>query len=138
MAYNDPKDHVMTRVTAAVLRKGGLILIARRKAGLSSGGLWEFPGGTVEPGETPERGLARELKEEFDIEARIGGLAATGRGTLPSGPFELLAYEVEHLGGEFRLRSHDEIRWVRLEDLAGYDLPAADREVAERLLGMGP
>lgn len=128
----------MTTVTAAILRKGGLVLIARRKAGISSGGRWEFPGGKVEPDETPERGLARELKEEFDIEARVGTLAATGRGVLSGGPFELLAYEVEHLAGEFRLLAHDEIRWVRPEDLSGYDLPAADREVAERLSRTAP
>jgi len=128
----------MTTVTAALLRRADRILIARRKPGLSDGGLWEFPGGKVEPGETPEMGLARELKEEFDIEARVGPLAATGRGVIDGGPFELLAFEVEHLGGEFRLRSHDEIRWIRPGDLVGYDLPAADREIVFQLLRTFP
>ncbi|MCJ7589101.1 MAG: (deoxy)nucleoside triphosphate pyrophosphohydrolase [Candidatus Aminicenantes bacterium] len=124
----------MTRVTAAIIKKGGKVLIARRKPSISSAGLWEFPGGKIEPNETPERCLERELKEEFDIKARAGRLAATGRGVLKEGPFELLAFEVEHLSGEFRLHSHDEIRWVLPEDLAGYELPPADREIVAELL----
>jgi len=124
----------MTRVTAAIIKKGGKVLIARRKPGISNQGLWEFPGGKVELDETPERCLERELKEELDIKARAGRLAATGRGVLKEGPFELLAFEVEHLSGEFRLHSHDEIRWVLIEDLAGYELPPADREIVAELL----
>jgi 8-oxo-dGTP diphosphatase len=124
----------MIRVTAAIFRKDGKVLIARRKPGISSPELWEFPGGKVEPEETPERCLERELKEEFDIKARAGRLAATGRGVIREGPFELLAFEVEHLSGEFRLHSHDEIRWVMPEDLAGYELPPADREIVAELL----
>jgi 8-oxo-dGTP diphosphatase len=124
----------MTRVTAAIFWKDGRVLLARRKPGISSQGLWEFPGGKIEPNETPERCLERELKEEFDIKARAGRLAATGRGVLKEGPFELLAFEVEHLSGEFRLHSHDEIRWVLPEDLAGYELPPADREIVAELL----
>ena len=124
----------MTRVTAAIIKKGGKVLIARRKPGISNQGLWEFPGGKVELDETPERCLERELKEELDIKARAGRLAATGRGVLNEGPFELLAFEVEHLSGEFRLHSHDEIRWVLPEDLAGYELPPADREIVAELL----
>jgi 8-oxo-dGTP diphosphatase len=128
----------MILVTAAVLRWEDRVLIARRKEGISGAGLWEFPGGKVEPGETPEHGLARELKEEFEIETRVGRLAATGRGVLADGPFELLAFEVEHLDGEFKPSSHDEIRWVRLGELAGYELPGADREVVSQLLRAAP
>lgn len=124
----------MMQVTAALFRKNGMILIARRKSGISSAGLWEFPGGKVEPGETPATCLERELREEFDIEVRVGPLAATGRGVFREGPFELLAFEVEHRTGEFKLHSHDEIRWVRPEDLWRFDLAEADREIISRLL----
>jgi 8-oxo-dGTP diphosphatase len=137
MAYNGPKDDPMLLVTAALIRRKDTILIARRKPGTSSAGLWEFPGGKVEPGESPAGGLARELREEFEIGVRVGRLAATGRGLLAEGPFELLAFEVEHLDGEFKLTSHDEVRWVRPEDLAGFELPDADREVVAQILERG-
>lgn len=58
-------------VTAAILFRDSKVLIAKRKGGKHLGGKWEFPGGKVEPGETPEECLARELEEEFDIKARI-------------------------------------------------------------------
>ena len=57
------------QVTAAVIEKGDKILIAKRRLGRTLGGKWEFPGGKIEPGETPEECLKRELKEEFDVEA---------------------------------------------------------------------
>jgi 8-oxo-dGTP diphosphatase len=63
-----------TRVTAAILRKEGKILIAKRQSGDAFEGKWEFPGGKIEEGETPEQCLRRELFEEFGIDASIGNL----------------------------------------------------------------
>jgi len=62
------------RVVAAVIRRGGRILVTRRPAGGPLGGLWEFPGGKVEPGEEEAEALARELREELGCEARVGEL----------------------------------------------------------------
>jgi 8-oxo-dGTP diphosphatase len=128
----------VVRVTAALIRNDRKLLIARRKPGSAGAGLWEFPGGKIEPGETAEACLERELREEFDIEARVGRLAASGRGVLGAEPFVLLAFEVERWTGEIKLRAHDEIRWVRLEELAGYPLPEADRQVVSRLMRPTP
>jgi 8-oxo-dGTP diphosphatase len=61
----------MVRVTAAVIEREGQVLIARRGEGRALAGKWEFPGGKIEPGETPEQCLVREVREEFGIEAEI-------------------------------------------------------------------
>lgn len=62
----------MKQVTAAVIEKDGRVLIAQRKTGDALAGKWEFPGGKLEPGETPEACLRRELREEFGVETEIG------------------------------------------------------------------
>jgi 8-oxo-dGTP diphosphatase len=71
----------MKNVTAAILIEGGKILIARRKADDHLAFKWEFPGGKVEPGEIPEECLKREMKEEFNVEVRVGNFGASGART---------------------------------------------------------
>ena len=124
----------MIRVTAAVLRKDGLILIARRKKGKHMGNKWEFPGGKIDPGETPEECLARELDEEFSIRARIGQFLLSTRFQNDEVNLELLAYEAEHLSGDFQLHEHEEIRWVLPEEAVQFDLADSDRTIALELI----
>ena len=119
------------KVLAAVIENGGRILIARRKSTDRFGGQWEFPGGKLEPGETPEQCLERELREEFGIASRIGRRLGSAKADSPEFAIRLDAYEAFHLGGEFELREHNEIRWVAPSEIAGYDLTEPDR----RLLG---
>jgi 8-oxo-dGTP pyrophosphatase MutT (NUDIX family) len=71
-----PKGHAMQNVTAAVIYNNGKVLLTRRAPGEKHAGWWEFPGGKIEEGETPEQCLARELTEELGIETVIGRLAA--------------------------------------------------------------
>ena len=63
-------------VAAAILRKKGRILIARRASHVAHGGMWELPGGKIESGESPEQGLRREIYEELGVSVEVGGLAA--------------------------------------------------------------
>jgi 8-oxo-dGTP diphosphatase len=125
------------RVTAAIIEEAGRVFVARRGPGRHLSGKWEFPGGKVEPGETPERALERELAEELGIACEVGEFlcAAVYEETEPG--LELLAYRVRRGQGAIELREHVEVRWVRPEDLAGMDLPQSDRLVAERLYGTG-
>jgi mutator protein MutT len=123
-------------VAAAVIEEKGAILIGRRKGGRFAG-LWEFPGGKVEPGETPEECLKRELREELDVEAEIGGLFLSVRHVYSHAPVELLVYRARIVAGEPSLHDHDELRWVRPEDLSSYEFPAADLPVVLRLAGDG-
>jgi 8-oxo-dGTP diphosphatase len=118
----------LTRVAAAVLtRADGAVLIARRRPGGPHGGLWEFPGGKVEPGETPEQCLARELREELGVEAAVGPFLAAGS----DGVIELLGYRARILAGEPALSDHDALAWVAPADLARFPMPPADGPIAE-------
>lgn len=122
----------MQVVTAAVLERDGLILLARRKTGRSAG-KWEFPGGKLEPGETPEACLRRELAEEFGIVAEVGALvgeAAIDAG--PSGP-RLRAYRVRWLAGDLVPQDHDQVAWAAPAALLAYDLLPADVVIARQL-----
>jgi 8-oxo-dGTP diphosphatase len=124
------------KVTAAIIEKDGRILIAKRKGGRFAG-RWEFPGGKLEPGETPERCLERELAEELGIEARVGAHFLSTRHIYSHMAIELITYRVEVLSGEFSLRDHSEIRWVLPGNLGEYDFPEADEAVIERLMKEG-
>tara|TARA_B100000959_G_C14582793_1_gene460649 strand:+ start:122 stop:586 length:465 start_codon:yes stop_codon:yes gene_type:complete len=115
------------RVTAAIIEKEGKILIAKRKAGDDLfAGLWEFPGGKIEEGETPEECIARELKEELDIEVKVGKLISSNKHKYPHGIFELLAYRIKHISGAMILNDHDEIKWVTVDEMSNFEFPPAD------------
>jgi 8-oxo-dGTP diphosphatase len=120
------------RVTAALLVRDGKVLIALRKAGKHMGRKWEFPGGKVQPGETPEECLARELAEELAIEARIGQLAGTARYANGDVDLEILLYRAEYLAGTFSLHDHEALAWVEPGELESYDLADSDRELARQ------
>ena len=122
------------QVTAAVIEKDGKILIARRRKGRTLGGRWEFPGGKIEPGETAEACLKRELKEEFEIESEIGKFIIANQFRYCLVPIELLAYRVKHLSGEFKVNEHEEIRWVLPSELSSYDFMPADDPIVKILL----
>lgn len=124
----------MKRVAAAVIEKDGLVLIARRKSGDALAGKWEFPGGKLEPGETPEACLRRELREEFGVETEIGGFVCSNEFEYEHFHIELLVYRASHVSGEFRLRDHAAIAWVAPADLLKYDLAGADIPAAKALL----
>lgn len=127
------KDEIV-KVTAAIIKKDNKILIAKRKEGHLAN-KWEFPGGKLEPNETPEDCLKRELKEEFGIETDIGKYLTKSAYEYPHIKIELIAYEVSYIRGEFKLNDHKEIKWVEIEDLSTYDFPPADILIVNKLLG---
>lgn len=122
------------QVAAAVIEKDSKVLIARRRKKDTLGGLWEFPGGKVEPGETTEECLKRELKEEFDIETKVGELLSSTIFRYFFIPIELLAYRVKYVSGDFKVNEHDEMKWVLPEDFKNYDLVNADKPIAKAIL----
>lgn len=125
-------------VVAAVIEKEGHILIARRKQGKMHSGKWEFPGGTLEEGETPEQCLKRELLEELTLITEVGNLICTSEYSYtPDWDIRLMVYQTTIISGSFNLTAHDEIRWVRPADLSGYDFPEADRPVVDILVRKG-
>ncbi len=124
----------MRQVTAAIIEKDGKILIAQRKRGDALAGKWEFPGGKLEPGETPEQCLRRELMEELGIDSKIGRFVCSSKFEYKHLPIELLAYMAVHLSGEFKLNDHDRIEWVIPGDLKKYDFASADIPVVNVLM----
>lgn len=125
----------MQKVTAAVIEKDGAVLIARRKKTDRFGSVWEFPGGKLEPGEIPEDGLRRELKEELGLETSVGPFLGGFPYVSAHLDIELLAFQVTILGGEIVLNDHDEIRWVRTAGLENFDFAKPDLPLVELLLG---
>ena len=128
----------MKRVTAAVIEREGKVLLARRSRSGSAAGKWEFPGGSIEPGETPEQCLARELREELGIESRVGEFIASSRVSFGKSSLELLAYRVLSFSGDVRTVVHDEVRWVAPKDVSSFDLAEADRLLLPKVFSLGP
>jgi len=124
----------MVRVVAAVVLRDGLIMAARRGSGVRMAGKWEFPGGKVEPGEDDQTALARELMEELAIVVSVGECMGENVHTEERGPFCLVAYRVEILSGEPVLTDHDEVRWLRPQELSTLDWAPADLPFVDALI----
>ena len=120
-------------VAAAIIISNGKVLLARRKQGDSHQGFWEFPGGAVEPGETLEECLARELMEELGVAAVIGEEIARNAHRSSRGAMDLVALRARVASEEFRLTAHDAIEWADPRDLGHYRLAPADMPIAEAL-----
>ncbi len=123
----------MLQVSAAILIKEDKILIAKRPADDKLPYKWEFPGGKIEAGETPEACLKREMYEEFGIEVRIGDYYCSSVYNYSHGEIELLAYFIEWIGGAMAPTVHDDIRWVTAQELSKFDFAPADVAIVERL-----
>lgn len=112
------------------------MLIAQRPPGGRHPGAWEFPGGKVEPAETPQDGLARELAEEMGIAVRVGKRLATVSHDYPDLSIELSAFECDITSGEPEDRACADHRWVGPDELAGYDLLPPDVGLAVAIFEM--
>ena len=123
----------MKEVTAAIIFKNTKVLIARRAPSEKFAGSWEFPGGKVEQGETPEQCLKRELREEFGVETLIKEYVGESIYEYSMGSIRLLAYLVDIVGGNINLCVHDDYNWVDINDLLEYNLLPADITIAIKL-----
>ncbi|WP_206046882.1 NUDIX domain-containing protein [Mangrovimicrobium sediminis] len=119
-------------VTAALIVKDGRILAARRAPGKHLAGYWEFPGGKLEPNETPESCLERELAEEFSISTRVHSFIGESVHDYGEKVVRLLGYEVEHTAGDFELVDHDELRWLSVDELYEVEWAPADIPLVEQ------
>ena len=112
----------------ALIDVDGRVLLAQRPAGKSLAGLWEFPGGKVDPGETPEIALIRELQEELGIDIWASCLAPLTFASHTYDDFHLLMplYACRKWNGTPQGREGQTLKWVRANDLAQYPMPPAD------------
>lgn len=121
-------------VVAALIERDGLFLICQRHSTDSHSLKWEFPGGKVEAGETFPEALARELEEELSIQAVVGREVARHQHQYRGRrPFLLVFLRVETYEGEPRNNVFADIRWVKREDLPGYDFLDGDRGFVQAL-----
>lgn len=121
-------------VTAGIFIHEKHVLLMRRSAGHSAAGGWEYPGGKIEPGETGEQCLHRELNEELRINAEIGEKMAESTFKTESKTIHLHAYRVNRYEGEIQLTVHDQMEWVPLAELLNHDQLPADYLISQKLL----
>lgn len=114
------------RVVAAAIRRGGLVFATQRGYGDQKDG-WEFPGGKIEPGETPQQALVREIREELDTEIRVGSLLGRVEYDYPAFHLSMDCFWCEILSGDLALREHEAARWVSAEQLDSLPWLPADR-----------
>jgi len=119
----------------ALVDVDGRVLLARRAAGKAHAGLWEFPGGKVEDGETPEAALIRELDEELGVEVAESCLAPFSFTSLANESFHLLMvlYLCRRWRGRPSARVHQALAWVRPQRFSDYGTPPADRPLMAQL-----
>lgn len=120
------------QVVAAVVEQHGSFLVTRRQAGVHLEGLWEFPGGKIDPSETHEQALRRELKEELDVDADVDELVFQTSHAYPERTVTLYFYRCR-LRGEPQPLLGQEMRWVRRQELASLGFPPADEELIRLL-----
>ena len=120
------------RGVAAVIRKDDKIFATQRGYGEFKDG-WEFPGGKIEEGETPEQALAREIKEELDTEIQVGKLIDTIEYDYPKFHLSMDCFWCEIMQGGLELKEHEAARWLSKEELYSVDWLPADVGVVERV-----
>jgi 8-oxo-dGTP diphosphatase len=120
-------------VAAAVIIKNGRVLLTRRAEGQHLAGIWEFPGGKLEHGESPEEALVRECREECGIEVEIDEILDVTHHRYPEKEVLILFYRCELRRGEVRHLQVADHAWVAPPDLDRYPLPPADERIAARI-----
>jgi 8-oxo-dGTP diphosphatase len=128
---NDERPIVVV-VSAAVIEVEGRFLITRRQKGVHLEGVWEFPGGKCDAGETLHAGLARELREELDVQSRIGEEIFSTTHEYPDRSIELHFFRCELLGDP-RPQLGQDMRWAARRELGELDFPPADAALIEML-----
>lgn len=121
-------------VVAALMRRQGKVLVGQRPEGGSLARSWEFPGGKIELGESPQEALKRELKEELGIDAEIGSLKFCGTHTYGKTGIVFLFFEVKYWKGQTKTQQHMDLRWVTPKEFAQLDLPEANTKFLKQLL----
>jgi 8-oxo-dGTP diphosphatase len=133
---DNPSKKLVLVVACALIDTDGRVLLAQRPEGKSMAGLWEFPGGKVEAGETPEVSLIRELEEELGIITKKACLAPLSFASHAYNEFHLLMplYICRRFEGFPIPREGQKLKWVRVQDLRNYAMPPADEPLVAALL----
>lgn len=136
MAHPSQPTFVVAAVIQQISEASGRVLIVRRGPEQSGAGAWEFPGGKVEAGESPEQALIREIKEELGIDIHVNAQVGERNFTYPTKTIRLRVYWATPLSENLTLSEHDAFQWIRSEHIDIESLSEADRPfVAELIQG---
>jgi len=127
------KRHGFVEVAAALIFRKGKLLITQRQVDSHLGGLWEFPGGKREPGESFEQCLVREIREELNVQIAVGGLFEDVTHAYDEKTVRLKFFICRLVGGEPQALGCTALRWVQPPELADFTFPAADARLLEKL-----
>ena len=120
-------------VVGAIIKYGDRYLVGQRAANKAQGGLWEFMGGKIEPGETPEQALARECREELNLEIENERIIDSVVHEYPEKTIRLMLISCSpKLGSVPRPNEHQSIRWVTRDEMREMDFAPADRELIQK------
>lgn len=124
------------RVVAAMIEKDGKYLITQRRPTATLPLLWEFPGGRVEEGETDEAALARELKEEMEIDVDVGDRVIHVKHSYPNYDIDFRVYRCRLVRGDITHKKVHDHCWVAPQEMDRYEFPAADEKTVAQLLDL--
>jgi 8-oxo-dGTP diphosphatase len=124
---------VRVNVVAAIIRRDGQILITQRHGNVHLGGMWEFPGGKVEPGETLEAALQREIQEELGIKVRVDEEFFLIDHDYPTKSVRLHFFNCTIVAGEAQPLDVADLRWVEPGQLGDFQFPPADEQLIAKL-----
>lgn len=138
--HTRPARKLLLVVAAALVDRAGRVLIAQRPEGKSLAGLWEFPGGKIEPGEGPEGALVRELREELGVDVDPRDLAPFSFASHACPEFDLLMplWLARRWSGAPRAIEAQALAWAAPADLPAYAMPPADEPLVRALIAAGP
>ncbi len=122
------KKRPQYKIAVGVVKKGGKLLITRRKLEGLLGGLWEFPGGKLESRETPEQACIRELKEETNLTVEIVDFLTTVKHEYTHFKIELKVYLCAYVDGRIRLKGPVDHRWISFEEISNFPFPKANHK----------
>ncbi len=128
------KKHSWVPVVTGLIRKDNKALIGLRPEGGNLPGVWEFPGGKLEAGESPEEALHRELLEELGIKVEVGDLKFAATHDYGEVGILLMFYQIKYWKGEPKAKHHTELKWIDIEKIGDLELPEANRKVLYRIL----
>ena len=131
------KGCAVTEVAAALIQDRDRFLICRRPPQKTRGGLWEFVGGKLEPGETGPQALARECREELDIDVAVGPVYLEVTHEYPDITVHLTLYRASITGGTPKLLEHTDLQWITPAEIPQFDFCPADQAILEALMTEG-
>lgn len=132
---NEEKARKILHVVGAAISKNGTILCAQRGSGKTLNGFWEFPGGKIEPHETPREALHREIEEELLCEVEVGEEVCTSEYVYDFATVRLTTFICHLISGMPQLTEHQSIQWLTPEQLPTLNWAPVDREAVQLLAG---